>query len=165
MTKDARDIPPDYLRQTCHPSRSIGTVICLICDSGYCKSDFTKKVQNGSGFFVTRHTVICPTHTNITYKTIERICEQYIDSESLIIQIKLALIQKYIENIQNGMNLTQTDETKLNMETEQEEEIETMDANDNTTDKRKKCKVDHSDLDKECDYCQEYFNELNIQRR
>ncbi|KAF5273210.1 hypothetical protein FQA39_LY07541 [Lamprigera yunnana] len=45
LEEDARDIPPDYNKQVFHPNRDLKTVTCLLCDSGYCKSEFAKKVS------------------------------------------------------------------------------------------------------------------------
>lgn len=83
ISKDARDIPPDYFKQICHPNRDIKIVICLLCDNGYCKSEFNRKVAEGKGFYVSRHIVMCPAHANITFNTIET-CDSTKESDCLI---------------------------------------------------------------------------------
>lgn len=39
-----------------------------MCDIGYCKSEFVKKVNRGKCFFISRHMVICLAREKLTYK-------------------------------------------------------------------------------------------------
>lgn len=101
-SKDARDIPPVH-NLVCHKNRSCGIVICILCDSPWCKSDFTKTVVTaGKGFYVTKNLMVCPAHSgDITYSSIENL---YVDGISVIenLEKKLCLINKYKNSIEKG---------------------------------------------------------------
>ena len=56
ISKDARDVPPAYFKQICHKNRDVKSVVCLICDGGFCKTEFVRRVKSGNGFFVLSHT-------------------------------------------------------------------------------------------------------------
>ena len=155
------DIPPDYIKQICHPNRDIKTVTCLLCDNGYCKSEFLRKVAEGTGFFfVSRHIVVCPAHPNLTYKTIEA-CDQNNGVESLILNRKLLLLQKHLENIASGMNIIQEVESMEKGDNKYEDD----DAYSVKSEKSKKRKVEYNNLDKECDDCHEYIKELSYEKK
>lgn len=63
--EDARTVPPK-INLVCHPKLEYNHVSCLLCDSPFCKSDFTTKSIKGKGFFITNTCVICPERA-ITY--------------------------------------------------------------------------------------------------
>lgn len=98
---DARDIPPDSNKLVCHNSRECKIVICLLCDGGWCRSDFNVKVKKGEGFYVSNNIIVCPAHGHITYNLLD--AAQTSDSAEIsILNKKLLLLTKHIESAVNG---------------------------------------------------------------
>lgn len=56
--------PPDIFYR-CHPKDPLKTVICIICDGGFHKSDFERKIKNGA-VYLTKTLVICDEHKDLT---------------------------------------------------------------------------------------------------
>lgn len=159
LSRDARDIPPDYIKQICHTSRDIKTVTCLICDSGYCKSEFARKVQEKKGFFVSRHLIVCPEHTNITFRDIEA-CDRVndgSDGESLILKRKMYILKKHLEDIAAGLDDARVESVDF------EDRQADCDAASISSERSRKQKL--SFIENECEECQEYIKELNCEKR
>lgn len=159
ISKDARDVPPDYVGQICHRNRDFKSVICILCDGGFCKSEFSRRVLNeGRGFFVSRHLVVCAAHVNITYDVLQECDNSGItDVEQLILARKLLLLKKQHINIEKGLNTTQ------------DVDFMAMDADDDdaasvASDRSKKRKYD-GDMDTECVSCQVFLSELNSEKK
>ena len=100
---DERDIPPDYIKQICHKSRDVANVICILCDNGFCKSEFKRKVKKDKGFFVSRHLVVCPAHPIISYNMISP-HDPNDDPESVVLKRKMSILHNYSEIIKSGLN-------------------------------------------------------------
>lgn len=98
-SKDARDIPPDN-KLVCHSSRNCGIVICALCDAAWCRSDFNIRVTKGDGYYITKNTVVCPSHDNLSYNLIKS--TKHVKPESEYLQKKLILISAYLQNAENG---------------------------------------------------------------
>ena len=99
LSRDARDIPPDK-KLVCH-KRKCGTVVCLLCSGGWCKTDFNKIAKAGKGFYISQNIMVCPTHGHITYNLFDNL--QVNDNpEITFAQRKLTILNKHIECIQNG---------------------------------------------------------------
>ncbi|KAF5284102.1 hypothetical protein FQA39_LY17113 [Lamprigera yunnana] len=121
ISKDARDVPPDYSTHHCHPKTLIKTVSCIVCDLCFCKSEFNNKVVRGMGFYVSNHLVCCEVHPNLTFDSLlsadneldvnlENVNIDAVEPEEierLLINRKFSLMQKAKESLDDGLNLTQ----------------------------------------------------------
>lgn len=160
-SRDACDIPPDHINHICHPNRKVGLVTCLICDSVFCKSDFTRKVNEGKGFFISRHIIVCPVHLNLSFADIQP-CDQDTDIEDSNVQKKLLIIQKHLENIKNGINMTQ-DSVSDNMDTDdkgEDDDAISIISIASEQNKKRKCEQNF-----ECEDCQDYIRELSYEKK
>ena len=147
LSKGARDIPPKHNKHICHKKRDLGFIYCLICDNGNCKSEFVRRVNEGHGFFVTRHLVICPAHSSITYDIINRSDTENI-TEYDILKYKVLLLQKQMENIENGLDTT----LESDRDCEQMEIPDDDDSHSIASEKAKKRKVEY-DEESDCVNC------------
>lgn len=150
-SKDARDIPPGH-NLVCHKNRSCGVVICILCDSPWCKSDFTKSVVTaGKGFYVSKNLMVCPAHgEDITYSSIENL---YVDGNSVIenLEKKLCLINRYKNSIEKG-------ET-TNIDVEGNDEVSSVISdNDSVTSGKKRPRFDDETVS-DCESCSLYYVE------
>lgn len=64
--------PPDVFFK-CHPDKLCTTVVCIICDAAFHKSDFILKKKN-KGFFVTNTLVLCSDHEEVHITSLSQ-CE------------------------------------------------------------------------------------------
>lgn len=159
-SKDARDIPPDYLNHVCHPGRRIGVVNCIICDSGFCKSEFVRKVLEGNGFFISRHDIVCHAHPNLTFEVFKTCDHTAADIDVLNAQKKILILQKHLENIKNGLNVTNSlDKEDMDLGTNNDDDEIASITSDNSV-KKRKCEAFS-----ECHDCQIYIKDLNNERR
>ena len=152
---DARDVPLGYFKHVCHKGRNFGLVTCLICDGGFCKSEFNARVKKGKGFYLTRHIVVCPAHPNLTFED-SVVTDTSLDIESMIIQRKLAIMLKHLDNVKNGLNVTQDFEQE-DMDTE--DKLEDDDALSVASDKIKKRRLSATN---ECPDCFDYIRDLEF---
>ena len=51
---DGREKRPPDIFYKCHPQEKLETVICVVCDNGYHRSEFDKKEKNGFGRYLTK---------------------------------------------------------------------------------------------------------------
>ena len=118
--------PPDKLDRThykLHTGRLVKTVICIICESAYYKSDL-EKIKNVK--YVGKHLIICPDHIlrDITSKS----AEEYVLSDvakSVIAQIKLKQSEEIREEFLRELH-NQTVEKLNSTVSDQESEIELL---------------------------------------
>lgn len=151
MSTDARDVPPSNPKLICHSKRECRTVICLLCDGGYCRSDFNIKVAEGKGFYITSNLIVCPAHAHITYNLM--VAAQTNDSsEVLPLNRKSLLLSKYIESKKNG---TAQD---IDMD---DEVLSVVSDTDSISSTNKRRRVEEHDLKQpdECVNCQSVCNE------
>lgn len=147
-SKDARDIPPVH-NLVCHRNRSCGIVICILCDSPWCKSDFNKTVvSEGKGFYVSKNLMVCPAHSeNITYSSIETL---HVDGNTVIenLEKKLCLINTYKNSIEKGE--TPSIDVEVN-----DEVSSVISDNDSVTSGRKRARMEDGVLS-DCESCSLY---------
>lgn len=157
LSKDARDIPPAYCKQICHTTRDIKTVTCLICDNGYCKSEFIRKVQDGKGFFVSRHLIVCPAHPNLTFDCMEIGLQtnDQDDVETLLLNRKFKLIKKHLEDIETGVNVTQ------DIDFMDQDDIRNIEDDEISVSSENVKKRKYDNIVKDCVDCVEYVKELS----
>lgn len=159
-SNDARDFPSDVIRHVCHSNRNFGTVTCLICDDGFCKAEFLKKVSEGKGFFISRHIVVCPAHGNLSFndaKPCDRNPSADIETQNII--KKLLILQKHLDDINNGLY------QPIDGVFEQiysEDKILEDDASSIHSYKIKKKKFGQ---DSQCQDCHDYLSELSYEKR
>ena len=134
---DARDVPPGYLKHIFLSSRKMCIAICVICDIGICKSEFIRKVENGQGFFVTRHTVVCHAHSTLTLGDLQASDNSNLtDLEQLSATKKILILQKHLKNIENGLNVTQEIVTE-SMDGDFDEDNDVLSVQSENTKKKK----------------------------
>ena len=96
--EDARNVPPG-INLKCHPERAYNYVTCVLCDEPFCKSDLSRKVSKGKGFFISNTLVVCPEH-NLTYN--QSHVNDMTDDEydvNKVLKLKIELMQKEYENL------------------------------------------------------------------
>ena len=83
---DEKDTPsslPKIKKFKCHTKDEFGNVVCLICDDGYQKSCFNRKITKGARY-ITSNLVICEQHQNITSSS-ENTPENTLDFKNIIL--------------------------------------------------------------------------------
>uniref|UniRef100_A0ABD2WIB4 Uncharacterized protein n=1 Tax=Trichogramma kaykai TaxID=54128 RepID=A0ABD2WIB4_9HYME len=156
VIKDSREIPLDYNKQVCHKTVDVRSVVCLLCDDVFHKSDFGRYVQSGKCFFVTRHIGICPKHKDITFPAVLT-CDQN-NVEELSLTMKMMLLHKYSESGKQILN---------DMEKETESDALSQYDNDRSSvisENSKKRRVDYFKNSNECSNCSYYLNELEYKQ-
>lgn len=106
LSNDARDIPPDITRLVCHTKRKCGVVVCILCDGGWCRSDFNEAVKQGKGFYVSQNIIVCPAHGHIAFGLLDDVPSSE-SREVVLLQRKMLLLQKHIECVENGGVMSQ----------------------------------------------------------
>ena len=156
ISTDLRDVPPGYIKHVCHKNRNIGLVTCLICDVGFCKSEFNLRVKSGKGFYVTRHIVVCPSHSNLSFEDFG-VIDPNLDDESVIVYRKLTIMQKHIDNIKKGLNVTQEIDQDV---MEFDDKADDDDALSVASNKKRRLSATN-----ECSDCLDYMRELEFEKR
>ena len=133
---------------------------CTICDGVYCKSEFDRKVAKGKGFYILRHIIVCHAHPNLTFDIFKTL-NDINDVELKIAQKKLLVIQKHIENVKAGLNVTVESEKE---EMDYEETNDDDDAFSTISEKSKKRKLE-KDSEYTCLECQDRIKELSNEKR
>lgn len=154
ISKDARDIPPD-VKLICHKNRNCGIVICILCDSAWCRGDLNRKVASEEAFYVTKNTVVCPAHSNITYKNLLNATQQITNVEVALLKNKASLINEQIGNIEKGLNCT----NEIFMDLKDDSDIESR-AESVQSSKSKKRKLDT--VNNGCDSCNSYVSQIEV---
>lgn len=123
MASNVKDPPelPDLNFYKCHPNKEVKTVICVICESAYHRSDFNK---TRDPHYVGKNLVICQEHgvKNITSNTSDHMLSA--EAKKIIATIKLRQSEEIraeiLEELQNKT-------AELHNTTISEEEMNTKD--------------------------------------
>ncbi|CAB0044587.1 unnamed protein product [Trichogramma brassicae] len=106
--------------------------------------------SNGKGFFVTRHIVVCPDHSEVLFPS--HVPCDINKGEVLHINRKLMLLHKYLDYLKNGANPV-TKENDMEIQTQNEDDRSSVISESN---KKRRRELDEN----ECPNCFYYLSEI-----